>query len=846
MQRQRLTIFSVTLLLSLFIGGSVVRVRQNAPLAQVIVPGGVGTAVSPKSCDQINNSDKEICVEVKVKERKPDSSGTIQESERGLQGRTVGLVDSAASLGSGACPLKTDKNGLAIFNSQNCPSMNSGQYHAVYLSRSDDFLKYTLSGNDRGDDSRRDVTTATGVGILLQNNKARFVFQSYAVIGELPNAPKRTTSWQACVEYGLSEKGNFIQKTCQKVDTNGFFNVPTGFSLISKNLKDGQSKVRLSVQTLKSGDKVTMTEFLPNEQEKKIDLSNNTGTVSFDPLKYHYYIYAKIQVTGKDVTGGTGTGGGSGGGPIGTPTGSWGGPGGGGSGSGNGGSGGTGSGGTGGSQGTPPPSGGGSAGGGTGTGGSTPPTGSGGSHPPGNPPPNPQQTGGGDTCGIRVTQNEGFFTKLAKFFGLGRISTQSGGGSHPPVNPPSGGTPPSSGGGNNNCGNSSPVPVPSICPFGSGGQGQRSLLSRLLGLFGLGAPPIISPPNGGGTTNNCGSPLPPPGSVPPGSPPSSGVTLVGAGNIVNSSFKEQLKASLSMIDYFTSIRKRNLRIFTLGNNDNGLSLYEGYDQSWGGPHTDLGLVDPAKNIPMAKKYITRPSLGRREYALKDAKAYFDYFMNKNGKDVHDLNLSPDEVAGPDKKGYYSYDAGGWHMVVLNTNCYEGGLGEDGCDANSSQVTWLKSDLAKNQDKCMLAYWYDPIVTASHVSLDTAAQVQKLTPLWNEMVGKVDIALMGRDGNYQRFKRLGQDRKFSDQGIVPVIVGTGGGSPMVAINPGTEGLEVGLANYVGVLHLELNGLQFEGKFWGVPFDKPYGTVLKLDAFSGTCHGGSVKTDPTPTP
>ena len=56
---------------------------------------------------------------------------------------------------------------------------------------------------------------------------------------------------------------------------------------------------------------------------------------------------------------------------------------------------------------------------------------------------------------------------------------------------------------------------------------------------------------------------------------------------------------------------------------------------------------------------TRPALGNHEYIEHTAAPYFQYWEGQ---------------AGPTGKGYYSYDLGAWHVVVLNTNCGAPDLG----------------------------------------------------------------------------------------------------------------------------------------------------------------------------
>ena len=60
------------------------------------------------------------------------------------------------------------------------------------------------------------------------------------------------------------------------------------------------------------------------------------------------------------------------------------------------------------------------------------------------------------------------------------------------------------------------------------------------------------------------------------------------------------------------------------------------------------------------KNRTRPAIGNHEYRTAAAAGYFGSFGN---------------AAGDPSKGYYSYELGNWHIVVINSNCAEiGGCG----------------------------------------------------------------------------------------------------------------------------------------------------------------------------
>jgi hypothetical protein len=60
-------------------------------------------------------------------------------------------------------------------------------------------------------------------------------------------------------------------------------------------------------------------------------------------------------------------------------------------------------------------------------------------------------------------------------------------------------------------------------------------------------------------------------------------------------------------------------------------------------------------------------------------------------------------AGPDRRGYYSYEVGAWHIVSLNSNLP--------ADSRSDQVKWLKDDLKEHPTACTMAYWHIPVFSS---------------------------------------------------------------------------------------------------------------------------------------
>ncbi len=80
-----------------------------------------------------------------------------------------------------------------------------------------------------------------------------------------------------------------------------------------------------------------------------------------------------------------------------------------------------------------------------------------------------------------------------------------------------------------------------------------------------------------------------------------------------------------------------------------------------------------------------PSPGNHDYYTVGAEGYFGYFGAQ---------------AGPDRRGYYSFDFGGWHFISLNSLV--------DASEQSEQYAWLKSDLAMSSATlCTIAYWHYP-------------------------------------------------------------------------------------------------------------------------------------------
>jgi hypothetical protein len=264
------------------------------------------------------------------------------------------------------------------------------------------------------------------------------------------------------------------------------------------------------------------------------------------------------------------------------------------------------------------------------------------------------------------------------------------------------------------------------------------------------------------------------------------VVLVGAGDIATCSNQND-EATAAILDDTPGT------VITLGDNNYGGELLADFEQCYGptwGRHKDR----------------TRPAIGNHEYATPGATGYFDYFG---------------AVAGDRAQGYYSYEAGAWHVVVLNSNCGKVG----GCDAGSAQEQWLRQDLAASPAACTLAYWHHPRFSSGGHGDGVGLQ-----PLWKALwENGTELLLTGHDHDYERFAPLGvSGTPDPEYGVREFVVGTGGvghGS-LPTVHAFSE---VRNNDTFGVMKLTLSDDAYGWDFL------PVAGATFTDSGAGTCHG-----------
>jgi PKD repeat protein len=200
-------------------------------------------------------------------------------------------------------------------------------------------------------------------------------------------------------------------------------------------------------------------------------------------------------------------------------------------------------------------------------------------------------------------------------------------------------------------------------------------------------------------------------------------------------------------------------------------------------------------------------LGNHEYQTGSAAGAFDYFG---------------ERAGPRDLGYYSFELGDWHVVVLNDNDPYVSFA-----AGSPQDQWLTADLAANARPCLLAMWHQPQFTSTNDSGSTRRPSWEI--LWRRLYDAgAEIVLNGQEHHYERMAPMAPDGTPDPaRGIRQFNVGTGGESvalPTVAIHPQSV---VRAADF-GVLTLVLSSGGYAWEFIPVP-----GSTFS-DSGYATCH------------
>ncbi len=262
--------------------------------------------------------------------------------------------------------------------------------------------------------------------------------------------------------------------------------------------------------------------------------------------------------------------------------------------------------------------------------------------------------------------------------------------------------------------------------------------------------------------------------------------LVGAGDIAACKDLSGAEATAKLL---VQIPGTVMAVGDLAYPDGSKENFACYDKTWG-----------------RVKSRTRPAPGNHEFHAAGAAPYFDYFG---------------AAAGDPKTGYYNYELGTWHIVVLNSECEDVG----GCEAGSPQEKWLRADLAVHPAACTLAYWHKPLFSSGSAHGNDPT----VKPFWQALYeAKADIVIAGHDHDYERFAPQTPDAAADPaRGIREFVAGTGGKNhrPFVEPKPNSELRD---ATAFGVLKLTLKPGAYDWQFI------PEAGKTFTDSGSGTCH------------
>ncbi len=269
--------------------------------------------------------------------------------------------------------------------------------------------------------------------------------------------------------------------------------------------------------------------------------------------------------------------------------------------------------------------------------------------------------------------------------------------------------------------------------------------------------------------------------------------LVGAGDIAGCTQTND-EATAVLLDAIPGT------VFTIGDNayENGTTTQytNCYQPTWG-----------------RHKARTKPAPGNHEYNTANATGYFGYYG---------------AVAGDPTQGYYSYNRGEWHIIVLNSSGGTAGTNVS-MSASSAQMEWLRADLAANPRLCTLAYWHHPLYQSTSGTGTGGLTDTKSRAVWDTLYARgAELVLGGHRHFYERLAPQKPDKTPDPAfGIRHITVGTGGNFLHASTNV-VQNSEVRNSNTYGVLKLWLYADSYAWKF------VPVAGSTFSDSGSTACH------------
>ena len=256
-----------------------------------------------------------------------------------------------------------------------------------------------------------------------------------------------------------------------------------------------------------------------------------------------------------------------------------------------------------------------------------------------------------------------------------------------------------------------------------------------------------------------------PSPAPPGG--GSGIAVLAGAGDIGMCGSPGPEATARLLDGIDGI------VFTAGDN----AYFHGTEQQF------RDCYDPSWGRHKAR---TRPAPGNHEYESPGADPYFTYFGSN---------------AGPRGRGYYSFEAGAWHVVSLNSNVP--------MTPASQQGSWLRDDLSAHHTACVAAVFHHPLFTGG-----PDGPTVETRDVWRVLYDSgVDVVINGHDHLYQRFLPQNPDGAADAlRGIREFVVGTGG-AELYTMSRTLPNLEVSASTF-GVLKLTLQPGSYDWQFLAI--------------------------------
>jgi acid phosphatase type 7 len=174
-----------------------------------------------------------------------------------------------------------------------------------------------------------------------------------------------------------------------------------------------------------------------------------------------------------------------------------------------------------------------------------------------------------------------------------------------------------------------------------------------------------------------------------------------------------------------------------------------------------------------------------------------------------------DAAGPARRGYYSFKAATWLVLMLNSST--------AADSASPQYAWAREELRANPTRCALAVWHHPYVSSGPNGPNVF-----MRDMWQLLYdNNAEVVISGHDHFYERFgPQNAAHQPDRERGIRQFIAGTGGAMLYRPVTrfPNSEQI---VESY-GVLRLTLQPMAYE---WGF-VNAESGSIA--DSGIGQCH------------